>query len=266
MPCEVPARLRAIANIMMARAREKMEGVASMSQEQARSAAHVAAVTVSAEAKHAATIAAQKAGIAAEQVSGTAKERAGQAAGIALEKAGVAKETAVHVAEQVAGTERVAVAKEKAGQAAGLALEKATVVKEKAGNVADEVMGQAADGGRRLAFEGMEKAIKRITPKIQAYLYQQVLDPDMPRTVKRGVSGLVEAFATELEPLLLEQAANAVFRKQVEDWQDEPVPSCCDSPLGCFWRLRAVVLYQVMPRHLADAYLAIQGVSNLHSH
>jgi hypothetical protein len=160
----------------------------------------------------------------ADAAADAAVSAAGAAASVASGAAAYAKHEAACAANTAAATAATAAA------TAATAAAKAGELKE-----------YASDEARRVAYQQLGKGVEMVMAKVERFLYRQVVDPDMPPTVQRGVQALVASLTDELDDTLLEKAAGAVLRSEADGGGTEP--AFC----GCFGVIRAFVLYHLMP-------------------
>ena len=163
-----------------------------------------------------------------------AKETASQAAGAAGAAANQAASSAGAAATKVAGEERVAGAKAAAAGAAG-------AVAGAAARAAGEAEETVRAKGVAVASKGVDLACEKIAAMAKA----AVVDPDMPRPVRRVAEAVVDGFMPEVRDMILE-SATAAFRKKVDDAakMTAPAPPCCPNVPA---RVRAHVLYHMFP-------------------
>jgi len=163
-----------------------------------------------------------------------AKETASQAAGAASAAANQAASSAGAAATKVAGEERVAGAKAAAAGAAG-------AVTGAAARAAGEAEETVRAKGVAVASKGVDLACEKIAAMAKA----AVVDPDMPRPVRRVAEAVVDGFMPEVRDMILE-SATAAFRKKVDDAakMTAPAPPCCPNVPA---RVRAHVLYHMFP-------------------
>ena len=163
-----------------------------------------------------------------------AKETASQAAGAASAAANQAASSAGAAATKVAGEERVAGAKAAAAGAAG-------AVTGAAARAAGEAEETVRAKGVAVASKGVDLACEKIAAMAKA----AVVDPDMPRPVRRVAEAVVDGFMPEVRDMIME-SATAAFRKKVDDAakMTAPAPPCCPNVPA---RVRAHVLYHMFP-------------------
>ena len=163
-----------------------------------------------------------------------AKETASQAAGAASAAANQAASSAGAAATKVAGEERVAGAKAAAAGAAG-------AVTGAAARAAGEAEETVRAKGVAVASKGVDLACEKIAAMAKA----AVVDPDMPRPVRRVAEAVVDGFMPEVRDMIME-SATAAFRKKVDDAakMTAPAPPCCPNFPA---RVRAHVLYHMFP-------------------
>ena len=166
----------------------------------------------------------------ASQAAGAASAAANQAAG-AVEQAASSAEAA---ATKVAGEERVAGAKAAAAGAAG-------AVTGAAARAAGEAEETVRAKGVAVASKGVDLACEKIAAMAKA----AVVDPDMPRPVRKVAEAVVDGFMPEVRDMIME-SATAAFRKKVDDAakMTAPAPPCCPNVPA---RVRAHVLYHMFP-------------------
>ena len=166
----------------------------------------------------------------ASQAAGAVSAAANQAAGAV----GQAASSAEAAATKVAGGERVAGAKAAAAGAAG-------AVTGAAARAAGEAEETVRAKGVAVASKGVDLACEKIAAMAKA----AVVDPDMPRPVRRVAEAVVDGFMPEVRDMIME-SATAAFRKKVDDAakMTAPAPRCCPNVPA---KVRAHVLYHMFP-------------------
>ena len=189
---------------------------------------------LSAAAKGAATSAAKGAATAVEVTAKAAPKVASTVAKASVAGAAAAERGAV----ALVGEEKVSAAKERAGECAASA---ATAAKHAASHVEDEA--------RRQAFILLNRGVDRAMPRLSAYAKRQLLDPDMPHAVQRGLDAIVESSMVELREVLTEALTETVLQQPPRDQHKLTAgpPPCCGDACGPCRYARAFVLYHLFP-------------------
>ena len=211
--------------------------MASAGAAKASAAATAGAATVT----HNAPIVASKAAEAARPVT----VRAGAVASTGAAKAGVAASAGAAAAERGAtalvGEEKVHAAKEHAASCASTAT-----------HAASSAAAHLEEEARKRAYVLLERGVERAMPRVERFAKNELLDPDMPRPVVRGLEAIVEASMVELREVITESLTEGVLKQppRGDEKLTAPPPRCCGRGAGCCGpcrRVRAFVLYHLFP-------------------
>ena len=176
----------------------------------------------------------------AGSVASSAASKGAAAASVGAQKAAdLAAKRATSGATALVGEERVAIVKEGASAAASTA-------KAAAGQVARTIEEEA----RAQALVLMSKGIERAMPRLASYAKKELVDPDMPGAVVRGLEAMIDTSMAEVHDLLAESLTAAVLKKAPDEKIDAPPPGCCSGDGGCCSPcscLRAKILYTLFP-------------------
>ena len=85
---------------------------------------------------------------------------------------------------------------------------------------------------RRLAFIMINKGIEKAMPKIAAAAKKNVVDPDMPRTVVRGMNAIVDSSMGEIRDVLNESLTEQVLKRVPDDVAMTAPPPPCAQKCG----------------------------------
>ena len=184
----------------------------------------------------------------------TAADAVAKGAATAADAAAKGAATAADAAAKKAATAADAAAKVApvTSAAAASASSKGLSVAEKGASTAKAAAMQVAhtveDEARASAFILINKGIDRAMPKLTEYVKKELVDPDMPTSVVRGLDAIVDASMVEVRDILRETLTETVLKKTKDEKIRAPPRSCCVggvcAPCKC---LRAKILYTLFP-------------------
>ena len=217
---------------------EKAKDLAARASSAASSAATSGARQAAPVVAKGAAAAADLAAVGARQAAPVVAKGAAAAADLAARGAATAAERGERGAKALVGEEHVTCAKD-------MALAAKSTAKAAAGQFASTIEEEA----RAQAFVLIGKGVDRAMPRLAAHMKKELVDPDMPSTVVRGLEAIVDTAMEEVRDLLAESLTETVLKKAADERISAPPPNCCSGGGVCspFAWVRAKILYTLFP-------------------
>lgn len=125
----------------------------------------------------------------------------------------------------------------------------ASAAKSTAKAAAEQAAIKIEDEVRAQAFLLINKGVDRAMPRLSAHVKRELVDPDMPRAVVRGMEAIVDSSMEEVRELLAEALTEKVLKKAPDERISAPPRDCCSGGGVCSpcARVRAKILYNLFP-------------------
>ena len=180
---------------------------------------------------------------AASKGAASAADAASKGAASAADAASKGADSAAHAAAKhmpvASATVAAATAKSKAAVEKGASMATAA---------AGKILTAAEQEARAAAFVLIDDGIVRAMPKLTAYVKKELVDPDMPGAVVRGLEAVIDTSMLEVRDVLKETLMDTVLVKVKDKRITAPPLRCCTgevcAPCIC---MRAAILYILFP-------------------